>query len=94
VFFYRVLSFSLSFFFVKRIADENNFSLFLSLSLSFREQTRGVTAGYRQVLAEEQIIVGGASLLANLLLVGETPRFFSSPSLSPFFLFPSLCVVF
>ena len=62
MFFYRVLSFSLSFFFVKRIADENNFSLFLSLSLSFREQTRGVTAGYRQVLAEEQIIVGGASL--------------------------------
>ena len=60
--FYRVLSVSLSFFFVKRIADENNFSLFLSLSLSFREQTRGVTAGYRQVLAEEQIIVGGASL--------------------------------
>ena len=29
------------------------------------------------MLAEEQIIVGGASLFADFLLVGETPRFFS-----------------
>jgi hypothetical protein len=29
------------------------------------------------VLAEEQIVVRGASLFADFLLVGETPRFFS-----------------